>query len=80
MESNTELEPMQQQAKWFPLVSEHASCVLSSIDGLTHNGGSIDSILWLLQLIVIDIYDKAIQAPEMSVFYALFFFCSIHVV
>lgn len=77
MECNMELEPVWQHARWIPLVSGHAQSVLSSIVGLTDNSAPIHSILWLLHLTLIGIYDKEIQVPEMCMFYALF--CSIHV-
>ncbi len=71
-----ELEPVWQRARWIPSVSGHAQPVLSSIVGLTRNSAPIHSILWLLQLSLIGIYDKEIQAPEMCMYHALF--CSIH--
>lgn len=78
MESNMELEPVWQHTRWFPVasVTGHAQFVLSSIVTLTHNSASIHSLPWLLQLTIIGIYDKQIQAPEMCMYHALF--CSIH--
>lgn len=45
--------------------------LLPSIVGRAHNGVPIQSVL---QLTLIGIYDKEIQAPEMCMYHALFFF------